>query len=179
MRHAFGHSALGQRCQWHKRENVVSYLPKGDQATWRRRLHRAYQRPTYAEARAALTHLQTELEDRNQSAARSLAEGLEDTLTSHRLGVFALVGLSFKTTNCRESINALVEERRWIAGRTRISGSGGWPRRCWISSHGSAESRAIGTCHECVRHCNKSYTLGRPRLRRLPNMNLGAVENFN
>jgi len=156
VRHAFGHSALVQRCQWHKRENVVSHLPKGDQATWRRRLQRAYQRPTYAEARAALTHLQTELEDRNQSAARSLAEGLEDTLTLHRLGVFALVGLSFKTTNCRESINALVEERRWIAGRTRISGSGGWPRRCWISSHGSAESRAIGTCHACVRHCNKS-----------------------
>ena len=86
VRHAFDHSALVQRDQWHKRENVVSHVPKGDQATWRRRLHRAYQRPTYAEARAALTHLQTELEDRNQSAARSLAEGLEDTLTLHRLG---------------------------------------------------------------------------------------------
>ena len=153
VRHAVGHSALVQRCQWHKRENVVSYLPKGDQATWRRRLQRAYQRPTYAEARAPLMHLQTELEDRNQSAARSLAEGREDTLTSHRLGVFALVGLSFKTTNCRESINALVEERRWIAERTRISGSGGWPPGYWISSHGSAESRAIGTCHAYVRHC--------------------------
>ncbi len=124
MRHAVGHSALVQRCQWHKRENVVSYLPKGDQATWRRRLERAYQRPTYAEARAALTHLQTELEDRNQSAARSLAEGLEDTLTLHRLGIFALVGLSFKTTNCLESINALVEERsakvdRWTNSNQR------------------------------------------------------------
>ena len=124
VRHAFGHSALGQRCQWHKRENVVSHVPKGDQATWRRRLQRAYQRPTYAEARAALTHLQTELEDRNQSAARSLAEGLEDTLTLPRLGVFALVGLSFKTTNCLESINALVEERcakvdRWTNSNQR------------------------------------------------------------
>ncbi len=111
VRHAFGSSALVQRCQWHKRENVVRHLPKGDQATWRRRLQRAYQCPTYAEARAALTRLQTELEDRNQSAARSLAEGLEETLTLHRLGVFALLGLSFKTTNCLESINALVEER--------------------------------------------------------------------
>ncbi len=124
VRHVFGHSALGQRCQWHKRENVVSHVPKGDQATWRRRLQRAYQRPTYAEARAALTHLQTKLEDRNQSAARSLAEGLEDTLTLPRLGGGALVGLSFKTTNCLESINALVEERcakvdRWTNSNQR------------------------------------------------------------
>ena len=124
VRHAFGSSALVQRCQWHKRENVVRHLPKGDQATWRRRLQRAYQCPTYAEARAALTRLQTELEDRNQSAARSLAEGLEETLTLHRLGVFALLGLSFKTTNCLESINALVEERcakvdRWTNSNQR------------------------------------------------------------
>jgi transposase-like protein len=124
VRQAFGSSALVQRCQWHKRENVVRHLPKGEQATWRRRLQRAYQRPTYAEASAALTRLQTELEDRNQSAARSLAEGLEETLTLHRLGVFALVGLSFKTTNCLESINALVEERcakvdRWTNSHQR------------------------------------------------------------
>ncbi len=124
VRQAFGASALVQRCQWHKRENVVKHLPKGEQATWRRRLQRAYQRPTYAEARAALTRLQTELEARNQSAARSLAEGLEETLTLHRLGVFALLGLSFKTTNCLESINALVEERcakvdRWTNSNQR------------------------------------------------------------
>ncbi len=124
VRQAFGHSALVQRCQWHKRENVVRYLPKGEQATWRRRLQRAYQRPTYAEAQPALHRLQTELEARNQSAARSLAEGLEETLTLHRLGVFALLGLSFKTTNCLESINALVEERcgkvdRWTNSNQR------------------------------------------------------------
>lgn len=124
VRQAFGSSALVQRCQWHKRENVVRHMPKHEQATWRRRLQRAYQRPTYAEARVALRRLQTELEARNQSAARSLAEGLEETLTLHRLGVFALVGLSFKTTNCLESINALVEERcakvdRWTNSNQR------------------------------------------------------------
>ncbi len=124
VRQAFGTSALVQRCQWHKRENVVRHLPKGEQATWRRRLQRAYQRPTYAEAKAALMRLQMELEDRNQSAARSLAEGLEETLTLHRLGVFAILGVSFKTTNCLESINALVEERcakvdRWTNSHQR------------------------------------------------------------
>jgi transposase-like protein len=124
VRQAFGSSALVQRCQWHKRENVVRHLPKGEQATWRRRLQRAYQRPTYAEAQTVLHRLQQELEDRNQSAARSLAEGLEETLTLHRLGVFAFLGLSFKTTNCLESINALVEERcakvdRWTNSHQR------------------------------------------------------------
>ena len=29
----------------------------------------------------------------------------------HRLGVYAVLGRSFKTTNCLESVNALVEER--------------------------------------------------------------------
>lgn len=111
VRQAFGGSTLVQRCQWHKRENVIRYLPKGEQAHWRTRLQRAYRQPTYEQARTALTRLQRELETRNQSAARSLAEGLEETLTLHRLGVFPVLGESFKTTNCLESINAAVEAR--------------------------------------------------------------------
>jgi transposase-like protein len=111
VRQVFQKKALVQRCMWHKRENVVSYLPRNEQATWRRRLQRAYDRPTYPEARAELTRLHRELEGRNQSAAASLAEGLEETLTLHRLGVYELLGRSFKTTNCIESANALVEER--------------------------------------------------------------------
>lgn len=103
--------ALVQRCMWHKRENVLRYLPKKDQAVWRRRLQRAYDRPTYAEALAALKALHAELEQMNQSAAASLAEGLEETLTLHRLGVYGVLGRSLKTTNCLESANALVEER--------------------------------------------------------------------
>ena len=42
VRHAFRHRALVQRCQWHKRENVVSYLAKREQPVWRQRLQRAY-----------------------------------------------------------------------------------------------------------------------------------------
>ena len=110
VRQVFKRSAV-QRCMWHKRENVVSYLPKSEQASWRRRLQRAYDRPTYTEAKQALMKLHRELEERNQSAAASLAEGLEETLTLHRLGVYELLGISFKTTNCIESANALVEER--------------------------------------------------------------------
>ena len=83
VRKAFRHRALVQRCQWHKRENVVSYLAKREQPVCRQRLQRAYNRPEYDEALAALKSLQHELEDRNQSAAGSLAEGLDETLTLH------------------------------------------------------------------------------------------------
>ena len=111
VKKVFRDTALVHRCQWHKRENVVSYLPKSEQGDWRRRLQRAYNRPTYPEALAALEQLHGELDDRNQSAAGSLVEGLDETLTLHRLGVSAVLGRSFKTTNCLESVNALVEER--------------------------------------------------------------------
>ena len=45
VRKAFRHRALVHRCQWHKRENVVSYLAKSEQPVWRQRLQRAYNRP--------------------------------------------------------------------------------------------------------------------------------------
>ena len=38
--------ALVQRCQWHKRENVLSYLAKRE-PVWRQRLQLAYNRPEY------------------------------------------------------------------------------------------------------------------------------------
>jgi transposase-like protein len=108
---AFRNRVLVHRCQWHKRENVVSHLSKGEQVSWRQRLQRAYNRPEYEEALAALEKLHCELEERNQSAAGSLEEGLQETLTLHRLGVYGVLGRSLKTTNCLESVNALVEER--------------------------------------------------------------------
>ena len=111
VRKAFRNRALVQRCQWHKRENVVSYLAKPEQAVWRQRLQRAYNRPDYDEALGALETLHGELDERNQSAADSLEEGVDETLTLHRLGVYGVLGRSLKTTNCLESVNALVEER--------------------------------------------------------------------
>lgn len=107
----FEGKALVQRCQWHKRENVVSHLPRSDQAYWRKKLQKAYQRPTYEEAKRELRKIRGELELVNQSAVASLDEGFEETLTLHRIGLFPLLGRSLKTTNCLESINSLVEER--------------------------------------------------------------------
>ena len=111
VRKAFRHRALVQRCQWHTREHVVRDVAKREQPVWRQRLQRADNRPEYDEALAALQSLQHELEDRNPSAAGSLAEGLDETLTLHRLGGYGVLGRSLKTTNGLESINALIEER--------------------------------------------------------------------
>lgn len=110
IKKVFSDKALIQRCQWHKRENVIGYLPKGMQGTFRRKLQRAYEMPTYEQAKGSLMKIVGELRLINESAAASLQEGLEETLTLHRLGVFAQLGISLKTTNCLESLMALVEE---------------------------------------------------------------------
>jgi len=53
--------------------------------------------------------------------ARSLEEGLEETLTLHRLGVVAELGTSFKTTNLIESVMARVEAKTPRVDRWRTS----------------------------------------------------------
>jgi transposase-like protein len=105
----FGDYAVVQRCQWHKRENIVAYLPKSQQAEMRQKLQRAYEQPTYEKAKPALLRIRGELKLLNQSAVISLDEGFEETLTLHRLGVFKELGISLKTTNSIESVNSHVE----------------------------------------------------------------------
>jgi transposase-like protein len=105
----FGRRALIQRCQWHKRENVLSYLCKKSQDVFRPKLQAAYEQPIYAKARKRLFAIQRELQSLNICAARSLEEGLEETLTLHKLGLFAEIGLNFKTTNCIETVNKALE----------------------------------------------------------------------
>ena len=87
VRKAFRHRALVQRCQWHKRENVVSHLAKNEQAAWRQRLQRAYNRPNYDEALGG-SRRSSAVGRTEPVGGRSLAEGLDETLTLHRLGVY-------------------------------------------------------------------------------------------
>ncbi len=111
IQEVFGIYGIVQRCQWHKRENVVSYLPKSIQATYRAKLQSAYQEESYEGAKAALRAIKIKLRQVNESAVRSLEEGLEETLTLHRLGLIKELGRSFKTTNMIESIHALVGQK--------------------------------------------------------------------
>lgn len=50
VREVFDAAALLQRCQWHKRENVLDYLPDRHRAAFRRKLQAAYEQPTYEAA---------------------------------------------------------------------------------------------------------------------------------
>lgn len=102
----FAKKYLHQRCQWHKRENVVSYLKDEDQKEYRRRLQRAYSERTYTEAKQKLMEIRQDLRQLNLSAANSLDEGMEETLTLHRLGLSEKFGVSLGTTNCIESLNS-------------------------------------------------------------------------
>lgn len=106
IENVMGESVVIQRCQWHKRENVVAYLPKQEQETMRRKLQMAYEQVTYESAKGSLLKLKSELKLMNLSAIKSLEEGFEETLTLHRLGLFQELGTSLKTTNLIESINA-------------------------------------------------------------------------
>jgi transposase-like protein len=106
VRDVFGGTAVIQRCRWHKLENVLKYLPVSKRAPMRRKLQSAYAQPTYEKAKAALKRFRNELALMNQSAAKSLDEGLEETLTLHRLGLAEELRLSFSTTNVIESIQA-------------------------------------------------------------------------
>jgi transposase-like protein len=77
----------------------------------RRELQEAYQESTYERAKDKLSKIRKELQVINQSAVSSLDEGLEETLTLHRLGLFRELGISFKTTNCIESLMALIGQK--------------------------------------------------------------------
>jgi len=121
--------AVVQRCQWHKRENVLDYLNQTQAEHFRPALQAAYEQPTYEKAKEALQAIQKDLAVLNASAVKSLEEGLEETLTLHRLGLFKKLGTSFKTTNCIESLNRQVgiytdrvsywknsdQRQRWLA----------------------------------------------------------------
>ncbi len=104
IRNKFQEYAFIQRCQWHKRENVVSYLSPDQKEVYKRRLRLAYKKTTYKEAREALDIIYRQLLDVNMSAAGSLMEGLEETLTLHKLGLSTELRRSFNTTNCIESV---------------------------------------------------------------------------
>ena len=73
---------------------------------------------------------------RNQSAARSLAEGLDETLTLHRLGLYGVLGRSMS------GVRQCAPVRR--STRTRVNATAGSRPRSWISNR---------ACAPCPRSC--------------------------
>lgn len=120
-----GESALLQRCQLHKRRNVLRHLPEEQQPFLEQKLIAAWEMSGYAEAKRALQNVGLELERINPSAARSLAEGLEETLTVHRLGVPELLRKTLFSTNPIESAFSVVEAqcrkvKKWQGGDMKL-----------------------------------------------------------
>lgn len=119
-RHA-GEAAFVQRCQVHKKRNVIGHLPEEHKADVKRKMQNAYAMVDYAEAKRALDRLHRELMDINPSAARSLEEGLEETLTVHKLRVPEQLRRTLSSTNVIESAFSIVETvcrnvKRWRDG---------------------------------------------------------------
>ena len=117
----FGGRAEVQRCQIHKRRNVKEHLPKSAQGDTDRRIRNAYAMTDYTAAKVELEKIFRQLERINPSAAHSLEEGLEETLTVHRLGVGTLLRRTLASTNPIESCLSTVERvarnvKRWRAG---------------------------------------------------------------
>jgi transposase-like protein len=126
-----GESAPIQRCQVHKRRNVLDHLTDEQRPSVAKKLNAAYGLEKYDAAKEALNQLHRELMDLNPSAARSLKEGLEETLTVHRLQVPLPLRKTLACTNVIESTFSIVERvcsnvKRWHGGdqRERWVGSG-------------------------------------------------------
>jgi transposase-like protein len=122
VKEVFGERALIQRCRVHKLRNVLEHLPKEkqQQAAWR--LRGAWAKATPQEALKELRALVKWLDTISPGAARSLEEGLEETLTLHRLGLKELLRRSLSSTNLIESCFARTEAwtrrvKRWRNGK--------------------------------------------------------------
>ena len=102
----FGKEALIQRCQVHKKRNVLSYLPKSEQTNISKSLTMAYREFDYTNAKDQLLSIVRRLETRYPKAATSLLEGLEETLTVHRLKIPGLLRETLCSTNPMESANS-------------------------------------------------------------------------
>jgi transposase-like protein len=114
----FGERALIQRCRVHKLRNVVEHLPKEKraQAVWR--LRGAWAKTTPEEALKELRAVVKWLDTISPSGARSLEEGLEETLTVTRLGLDPKLVRRLHSTNLIESCFARTEAwtsrvKRW------------------------------------------------------------------
>jgi transposase-like protein len=105
----------------HKKRNVIDDLPEEYKADVKRKLQNAYAMVEYDAAKKALESLHRELMHINPSAARSLAEGMEEMLTVHKLRVPQQLRKTLNCTNVIESAFSIVETvcrnvKRWRDG---------------------------------------------------------------
>jgi transposase-like protein len=126
----FGDRAIIQRCQVHKARNVRDHLPQERRAYVRRQMRDAYKSKSVKTAKMMLGQLASWLEANGEdSAAASLREGLDETLTVLRLGLPTTLCRTFSTTNAIENMNGTL--RRVIRNVKRWRGEAMIAR--WVS----------------------------------------------
>jgi len=107
IRDTFGDKAVIQRCQVHKKRNVLSQLPESMKSETSKLMTAAYREFEYEDARVRLERIAKDLEYRYPAAATSLLEGLEETLTVNILCVPGLLRVTLASTNAIESANSV------------------------------------------------------------------------
>ena len=125
----FGTRALVQRCRVHKRRNVLEHLPPERQRQTAWRLKAAWAETDPRKAEAELRKIVHWLQATSPGAARSLEEGLAETLTITRLGLHEDLIKTFASTNLIESCFSRTEEftrrvKRWRSGEMFLRWSG-------------------------------------------------------
>ncbi len=121
IRSKFGARALIQRCQVHKRRNVVDHLPQARRTTVGRAISTAYRSTDPKRAKRMLEGLARQLERKHPSAAASLREGLDETLTVMTFGLEAILARTLSTTNPIEFVNGRIRRTthnvaKWESG---------------------------------------------------------------
>lgn len=121
----YGLNAVVQRCQFHKSENLRKHLTDPYQAEYERKLKVVYAMRTHEDAQRALKALIRDVARISASAAKSLEEGAEETLTLHRLGLPDVLRRSFSTTNLIESTFSFAQTimrnvKRWRTPMQRL-----------------------------------------------------------
>jgi transposase-like protein len=122
VRRMFGEAGLIQRCQVHKARNVLDPLPDDQRASAHAVLVRAYGSADATKARRLLQDLARRLEDDYPSAAESVREGLDETLTVLTLHLSDRLRRSLTTTNAIESLMSRTRHikhnvKRWRSGK--------------------------------------------------------------
>jgi putative transposase len=125
VRATFGEAALVQRCQVHQTRNILEYLNDRQRPWAQAILRRAYQSADVKTAHRLLVDLARRLDTEHPSAAESVREGLDETLTVLTLNLSTRLRRSLATTNPAESLLSRTRHvkrnvKRWRSGQMML-----------------------------------------------------------
>jgi transposase-like protein len=125
VRDVFGSHARIQRCQVHKTRNVVEQLPESMRASVKATMRQAYRTTNADKAKQQLVNLARRLREVHPSAAASLEEGLDETLTVKRFDLPSQLERILSTTNAIENLMGSVRHhtrrvKKWKDGQMML-----------------------------------------------------------